>query len=92
MENSIWEEQYDEVALLGSQFVHVAMYIQELKEENKKLLELVQSKKPICPYCKSELCPINYSHYYSEGDIPFWGCNCDEFPKEANASNSYGGY
>ena len=92
MKNSIWESQYNELELLGSQFTHVAMYIQELKEENEKLLKLMNSKKPICPYCKAEMSPLNYSHYYSEGDIPFWNCYCDEFPKEANADKNYGGY
>jgi len=49
---------------------------EELKEL-RKLKELINNNKPVCPYCKKEMIPVNYKGYYDS--FPYWECECDKF-------------
>ena len=42
---------------------------------------------PICPFCKTEMEPVNYEGYYDS--FSYWACECEEFP---NVEKSYGEY
>ena len=89
---SIWARYFDELALINAGFCETAEYVKDLIKENDRLTALTQSKKPICPYCKTEMSATNFSHYYSEGAMPVWFCNCEDFPEKANAKDCYQGH
>lgn len=62
------------------------------KEKRLKVLETQQElgvEYPVCPFCKIEMRPVNYSHYYSEGSFAIWLCNCD---LHKNATEQHDGY
>ncbi len=91
--DSVFHSMYDELVLMGEKDgVNEAMYIKHLKEIIANLTSVIESGKPVCPYCKAEMCPTMHSHYYSDGDYAIWTCNCDEFPKEAVAERWHMGY
>ena len=92
-EDSYFHEMYDENVLMGDKDgVDEALYIKDLKEIIANLTSVIESRKPVCPFCKAEMRPTMHSHYYSDGDYAIWTCNCDEFPKEANADRWHMGY
>ena len=91
--DSVFHSMYDELVLMGEKDgVNEAMYIKDLQEIIANLTSAIESGKPVCPYCKAEMCPTMHSHYYSDGEYPIWTCNCDEFPKEANSERWHSGY
>jgi hypothetical protein len=80
IEESIWHEMYDENVLMGNKDgVEEALYIQDLKSIIAKLTSVVESSKPICPYCKENMTPMRHSHYYSSSPYAVWVCDCDDF-------------
>jgi hypothetical protein len=93
IEESIWHEMYDENTLMGNKDgVEAAMYIRDLKSIIAKLTSVVESSKPICPYCKENMTPLNHSHYYSEGSYAVWVCRCDLFDSSVAEDFYLGNY
>lgn len=43
--------------------------------------------KPVCPYCKVEMTPINFEGYYES--FSYWACDCETLP---DAETGYGNY
>jgi tRNA(Ile2) C34 agmatinyltransferase TiaS len=68
-------DRYNETELLAKNCVDEAMYIKELIEEVNKLTKLVESQKPICPNCHTEMELIYYHGYYD--NFSCWTCQCD---------------
>lgn len=59
----------------------------ELVKENEALKFLLSSSKPVCPFCQSEMRPVNYTGYYDK--FSFWECNCKELKGGEIASGMY---
>lgn len=64
----------------------------ETLEKRLELVEKIASDKSrfLCPFCKSELEPVEYQGYY-DGFV-YWGCDCEEFPNDVAKTKWKGAY
>jgi hypothetical protein len=92
IEDSIYHKWYNEDTLIDEKDgVNEAYYIKDLKSIIAKLTSVIESSRPVCPYCKENMEPRNHSHYYSEGSYAIWECGCSVFPDDI-ADNCYLGH
>ncbi len=56
------------------------LYIKDLQEKIANLTSVIESGKPVCPYCKSELELLSEERSYLEGGgkEAVWKCWCTE--------------
>lgn len=59
----------------------------EFEKEVIKLNKLIESKKLICPICKTELRPFNFKGYYD--DLSGYICECDKFENAEELRGAY---
>lgn len=76
-------KQADLDSIYEAGLVSEALEVQRILDELESLKKLVESGKPVCPYCRTEMEPVNYWGYYES--FSMWDCSCDPFPKEAGA-------
>ena len=43
--------------------------------------------KPVCPYCRTEMKPVNFIGYYDE--FHCWWCECSELPGAEKQRGQY---
>ena len=92
IEDSVYHKWYNEDTLIDEKDgVNEAWYIKDLKEIIANLTSVIESSRPVCPYCKKVMEPLNHSHYYSEGSYAVWECGCEIFPDKI-ARDIYMGY
>ena len=51
--------------------------VENMESELAQLRALVESRKPVCPICKSEMKQQNYKGYYDS--FGYWECDCPGF-------------
>ena len=56
------------------------LYINRLQEKIDKLTSVIESGKPVCPYCKTELQLWTQDRYYLDGSGKevVWKCYCTD--------------
>jgi transposase-like protein len=54
------------------------LYINDLEEKIANLTSVIESGKPVCPYCKSELELVREERYYLRGEEDVWKCYCTD--------------
>ena len=57
------------------------------KPTGKDSLQVEAAVKPVCPYCKVEMTPVNFEGYYES--FSYWACDCETLP---DAEKGYGNY
>jgi transposase-like protein len=81
IEDSVYHKWYNEDTLIDEKDgVNEAWYIKDLKEKIDNLTSVIESGKPVCPYCKSELELLSEERSYLEGGgkEAVWKCWCTE--------------
>lgn len=80
--------------LLGLGGVAIDAYnlIQELETKLNKLEAELEKSKPVCPFCKTAMYPVNFTHYYHIEGTRCWFCNCDDFPGNVEVQRHHEGY
>jgi len=86
------EGELNELLELGGMAVDAYLYIKELEDKLNSVKSEIQKNMPICPVCKVALTPLHLSHYYSEGPMAMWECNCEKFPENLNPQRVHQGY
>jgi len=54
------------------------LHINDLQEKIDKLTSVIESGKPVCPYCKEELELVIEERYYVRGKEAVWKCYCTD--------------
>jgi len=90
--HNLSEDKLNELLGFGGVAVDAYFLIKELEDKLNSLKSEIQKNMPICPVCKVALTPLHFSHYYSEGPMAMWECNCEKFPENLNPESVYQGY
>jgi transposase-like protein len=62
--------------IIAAGLVDEGMEFDELTTRIRQLEDQIQSNKPVCPYCKQSMIPMNYVGYYDS--FAHWNCECYE--------------
>ena len=54
------------------------LHIKDLQEKIDNLTSVIESGKPVCPYCKEELELVIEERYYVRGKEAVWKCYCTD--------------
>jgi len=73
--------------LMGNGFVDEAIELEKMVKELTELKNLVQSTKPVCPHCRTEMTPCYFNGYYDT--FSYWDCECEKIPDQIE---THGGY
>jgi tRNA(Ile2) C34 agmatinyltransferase TiaS len=73
--------------LYANNLVDEGLLVDALEKKVEELAKLLESKKPVCPICKTEMSPFNFKGYYDE--FSGWSCECKNFPDTKSCQGAY---